>query len=143
MPADSQIERGKRIWFRALAVLVVLAAMLFLPSPSTPSAVAVFDSLLLIIFAMTVVGVTGPAVVFIVTVSFLITCVLPIVILSWVSMESEGSFAASVRFVVGALTEVDPTGILWLLVPTVASAIAALGLSRGGFTFRFRRNRSS
>jgi hypothetical protein len=141
MPADLRIERGKRIWIRALAVLVVFAAMLFLPSPSTPGAVALFDSLLLIIFAMTVVGLTGPAVVFVVTASFLITCVLPIVILSWVSMESEGSFAASFKFVVGALTEVDPTGILWLLVPTAVSAVAAFVLSRGGFTFRFRRDR--
>jgi hypothetical protein len=141
MPADLQIERGKRIWIRALAVLVVLAAMLFLPSPSTPGAVALFDSLLLIIFAMTVVGLTGPAMVFIVSVSFLITCVLPILVLTWVSMESEGSFSASLSFVLGALTEVDPTGIVFLLVPTAVSAIAGFVLSRGRFTFRFRRNR--
>lgn len=144
MPADAlQVERGKRIWIRALAVVVVVAAMLFLPSPNEATAVALYDSLLLVIFAMCVVGLTGPAWVFIVTVAFVVTAALPVVILSWVSMASAGSFGASLSFVVGALTEVDPMGLVWLLVPTGVSAVAAFWLAKSGFTFRFGSKRRS
>ncbi len=131
--------RGKRIWIRAFFVVVVVAAMLFLPSPSEQKAIALYDSLLLIIFAMGVIGLTGPAVLFVASTSLLVTAALPVALLSWVSMDSQGSFASALAFVVSALTETDPMGVIWLLVPSAVASLAAFWLSHSGFTLRFRK----
>jgi hypothetical protein len=130
------LERNKRVLTRGGLLVLLLAALLFLPSPNGNLEVMLFDSLLLTIFAMLVVGTTGPASLYVTLSAFMLTVGLPVLILTLSVRSDSGGLLPAFQRVLAVLTEPDPMEGFYLLVPTLVAAAVSLGLGRARFRLR-------
>jgi len=125
--------RNKRILIRGALLVFLLAAMLFLPGPRGAGPVMLFDTLLLTIFTMLTVGSTGPAFRFIALSSFGMTVVLPVLVLTLLSINAQVGMLAALTQVWQTLTEVDPLAGIYLVLPALFASTLSVILARRGF----------
>jgi hypothetical protein len=133
---EAAMARNKRILTRGGLLVLLLAALLFLPSPDGNLMIMLFDSLLLTIFAMLVIGTTGAAFMFVTLSSFCLTVALPVLLLTLSVMANSGGFFLALQRVLAVLSDPDPLEGLYLLVPTLVVGAVALGLGRAKFRLR-------
>jgi fluoride ion exporter CrcB/FEX len=131
-----QAAHGKRVLIRGGLLLALLACLLFVPSPSGASAIVVFDTLLLTIFAMLVIGLTGPALRFVALSAFCLTVLLPVLVLTGMVTSQTGDVSAALTQVYQVLTERDRFAALYLVLPSLLVSLAAWQLGRSDFRLR-------
>ena len=98
--------------------------------------IMLFDSLLMTIFAMLVIGTTGAAFMFVTLSCLILTVALPVLLLTLTVMSASGSFVGALQRVFSVLTDPDPLEGLYLVVPTLVAAAVAFGLGRAKFRLR-------
>jgi hypothetical protein len=128
-----QAARGKRVLIRGGLLIALLACLLFVPSPSGALAIVVFDTLLLTIFAMLVIGLTGPAVRFVALSAFCLTVLLPVMLLTGMVTSQTGDLAGAFAQVYQVLTERDRFAAFYLVLPSVLVSLTAWQLGRTNF----------
>jgi hypothetical protein len=125
--------RNQRILIRGGLFVALLAAALFLPGPGGALPVMLYESLLLAIFTLLTIGTTGPALRFVALSAFSVTVLLPVMVLTILSVSAEVGFVDALLRVWQALTEVNPLAGLYLLVPTMVTIVLAAVLAKRGY----------
>ena len=132
IPAE-RAAHGKRVLIRGALLIVLLACLLYVPSPSGSLQIMVFDTLLLLIFAMLVIGLTGPAPRFVALSALGLTVLLPVLVLTGMVTSMTGDLSAALAQVYQVLTERDQFAGLYLVLPSLFVSLAAWQLGRAGF----------
>ena len=115
----------KKVTIRAGFVVLLLTAVFLLPSPAHGTlGSALWGTLWAIAFAGGNIYFTGRALLFIPLTVFMLTAVLPFVILCIVGLNAYGSWAASASQVVRQIHQDDPLGGLSIFIPTIGATIS-------------------
>ncbi len=113
--------------------MALLACLLFVPGPAGALPIMVFDTLLLTIFAMLVIGLTGPALRFVALSAFCLTVLLPVLVLTGMVTSQTGDLGGALTQIYQVLTERDRFAAIDLVLPSVLVSFAAWQLGRTKF----------
>jgi hypothetical protein len=120
-----------------LSVAYILAEMLSLLLPfSGPNLAAIWSTIVGLALAFAAVYFTGRATVFVATVTFFVSALLPFLVLCRIGMPAYGTFSASCATVLLHMQHNNILGAFQLVVPVVVATIGAWLLGRPPLTIR-------
>lgn len=121
----------RKIAIRFVLATFFLLALTFLRPDFGGRFVALLtDSSWAVVFAVAVFKLTGRARMFVPVTVFLLTALLPFLVLCWIGLPSNGTWSASAGAVISSMRR---HGLLWgieLLIPTLISAFLSWRLMR-------------